>query len=202
MKSLAASAAPWRKRGSPSVRGCGLKYLCPHLNINEPLSPSVRGCGLKCRYAVEEAAAAPVTLRARVWVEIPNLSALSADASIVTLRARVWVEIDILVSWFLPLPVTLRARVWVEMGPARTGTQTHQSPSVRGCGLKLCCMGRQICAARTSPSVRGCGLKWLHAQLCRLHGWSPSVRGCGLKWIGSQGGLYAAPRHPPCEGVG
>ena len=202
MKSLAASAAPWRKRGSPSVRGCGLKYLCPHLNINEPLSPSVRGCGLKCRYAVEEAAAAPVTLRARVWVEIPNLSALSADASIVTLRAR----------------------VWVEMGPARTGTQTHQSPSVRGCGLKLCCMGRQICAARTSPSVRGCGLKSGHRYVPVGAALSPSVRGCGLKfplrcrpypaapvtlrarvWVEMTSGscqVFDICRHPPCEGVG
>ena len=59
---------------SPSVRGWGLKYRVIEHFPNDIGSPSVRGCGLKLNSAVDLAKVVAVTLRARVWVEIQNLT--------------------------------------------------------------------------------------------------------------------------------
>ena len=98
----------------------------------------------------------PVTLRARVWVEISSVqngktSQMSpsvrgcglkcalfvafTQAGLVTLRARVWVEIIHAPSITERHEVTLRARVWVEMrhpGAKMAGWQRH--PPCEGVG--------------------------------------------------------------------
>ena len=56
-------------------------------------SPSVRGCGLKSCPGRKKCTAAPVTLSARVWIEIAVADRNEYEIC-VTLSARVWIEIS------------------------------------------------------------------------------------------------------------
>ena len=142
---------------SPSVRGCGLKSGWALGRQIRCGSPSVRGCGLKCSSPMPEDARARVTLRARVWVEIPewlkslcnHLVTLRARVWVeigralttpvmpsVTLRARVWVEMRRAASVRMHRPVTLRARVWGEIAPRPPCSWQSSAPSMRRCKQK------------------------------------------------------------------
>ena len=56
----------------------------------------------------------PVTLSARVWIEIMS-SPFLMTFTLVTLSARVWIEIFEDVFRHAALYVTLSARVWIEI---------------------------------------------------------------------------------------
>ena len=70
-----------------------------------------------------------VTLRVRVWIEIPFISAASSRLP-VTLRVRVWIEILSAFAFAAASFVTLRVRVWIEISVMVKIRFAFASPSV------------------------------------------------------------------------
>ena len=189
-------------RGSPPVRGRGLKLLRLSAAFQTMVlrSPPVRGRGLKPGMA---ASSAP-----------PCETAGRHDC--VAPRAGAWIETDRMVKC-VRSAVAPRAGAWIETSMAFL--RPRVSPPVRGRGLKPA-NGPSVIFRPSSPPCGGRGLKLSSFVDITGDRASPPVRGRGLKlgkrprplsvassppvaWIETTtGGRSARPRSPPVRGRG
>ena len=190
------------RKSLPLYEGVDWNFFFRRLPLAGGLSPSLRGSGLKSLCPDKYETITVVSLFTREWIEIRqfyhnltentslplyegvdwNCSAycLTSD-KVVSLFTREWIEIkgEIKLENLknrLPLYEGVDWNYDVSHGIDSTVT----SPSLRGSGLK-CNLLPPEWLCNQSPSLRGSGLKFVDQLDCTLNKMSPSLRGSGLK---------------------